>query len=69
MGKVGKWATVDKGGRALQGLHEVRFDGVLKEQGQSARDVEFLGSYGAAVAGVGDDDFAEALFHIFKVGS
>ena len=60
-------AAVDEGWRALERLHEVRLDGILEEQRQRARDIEFFRADGAAFAAVADDDLAEALLHVLEV--
>ena len=57
---------MDERGSALDGLHEVRFDGILKEQCERARRAEFLGMDGTTAARPADEDASEAAFHIRK---
>ena len=67
MGDVRERASVDEGRRALERLHEVRLDGILEEQRQSTRDIEFFRADGAALTAVADDDLTEALLHVLEV--
>ncbi|GJE30649.1 hypothetical protein LDDCCGHA_0818 [Methylobacterium oxalidis] len=58
---------MDEGRVALQGLHEVGLQRVLEEHGHRARGLHVLEGDELAVAGLGDDDAAEALLEILEV--
>ena len=64
---VGEGAAVDEGGRALQRLHQVRRQRLLEQRGHRAVRLEVLGEDRLAVAGIGDDDLAEALLEVVEV--
>ena len=67
MGDIRERAAVDEGRCAFECLHEVRLDGILEEQRQSACHIELFGADGTAFAAVADDDLAEALLHVLEV--
>ena len=68
VGDVGERAAMDEGRVVLERLHEVRHDGVLQQDGHGTVGLEVAGVDGLAVAGVGDDDVAEAAREILQVG-
>ena len=67
MGDVGEGAAMDEGGVALQRLHEVGLQGVLEEHRHGARGLDVLEGHRLAVAGLGDDDAAEARLEVVEV--
>ena len=61
VGDVGERAAVDEGRVAFQRLHQVGLDGVLQQHGHGAVGLQVGGGDRLAVAGVGDDDPAQAV--------
>ena len=67
MRDVGEGAAVDESRRAFQGLHQVRRQRLLEQRGHRAVRFEVLGEDRFAVAGIGDDDLAEAVLEVVEV--
>ena len=67
MGDVREGASVDEGGRPLDGLHEVGLHGILKEQGQGPRRTELLRVHRASAARIADEDAPEAPLHVGEI--
>ena len=61
---VGEGAAVDKGGGALQGLHQVGLDGLLQEGGHGPLGVELAASHRLAGEIVAHHDAAQPLFQV-----
>jgi hypothetical protein len=64
---VAEGTRVDEDGSVLQGLQQVRLEGVLHHDGHRAGCLELLGRDGIAVPGVADDDAAEAGAQVLEV--
>ena len=67
MGDVGERTAVDEGGVVLQRLHHVGRDRVLQQHGHRPFGLEVAGVDRLLVAGVADDDVAEALGQVLEV--
>ena len=67
VGDVAEGAGVHERGPALEGLHQVRQDGVLEEQRHGAGGLELARGDGLPVPGEADDDPADARFEIGQV--
>ena len=63
---VGERAAVDERRVVLERLHEVRHQRVLEQHGHRAGGLEVGGGHRAALAGVADDDLAEALLEVVR---
>ena len=68
VGDVGEGAAVDDGGVVLEGLDQVRVEGVLQQGGHGTGCADVPSRDGLAVVGVGADDLREALFQIGDAG-
>ena len=68
VGDVGEGAAVDDGGVVLEGLDQVRVEGVLQQGGHGTGCADVSSRDGLAVVGVGADDLREALFQIGDAG-
>ena len=64
VGNVGKRAAVDDGRVVLQGLHQVGLDRVFEQRGHGALGLEVTGANGCLLAGVANDDVAQALLEV-----
>ena len=64
MGDVSEGAAVDKGGGALQGLHQVGLQGVFQQSGHGPGGLEIASGDRFFVIGVANDDAAQALLQI-----
>ena len=68
VGDVGEGAAVDDGGVVLEGLDQVRVEGILQQGGHGTGCADVPSRDGLAVVGVGADDLREALFQIGDAG-
>ena len=64
MGDVGEGAAVDKRGRALERLHQVGLERVLKQRGHGTLGLKVAGTDRLAGKAVADDDLAQALLEV-----
>ena len=64
---IGEGATVNESGRALERLHKVRRDRLLEQRGHGAVRLQVTRADRFAIARIGNDDVAEALFQIFEI--
>ena len=67
VGDVRERAAVDERRRALQRLHQVRFERVLQKRRHSALGLEVVGRDGLAVIGIRHNDSAEPGLKIFDI--
>ena len=67
MGDVRKRAAMHEGGRAFQRLHEVGLQRVFQQYGHGAGGADILRGDRLSVAGIGDDNSADALFEIIQI--
>ena len=58
--------AMDKGRRSLQGLYQIRLDGILKEQSERPGHIQFLGAHHASVTRIGHHDLPQAALHILQ---
>jgi hypothetical protein len=63
VGDVGERTGVDEDGGTFERLHDGRLDGVLHEDGESARATDVVGGDGLASLGGSDDHLAESGRH------
>ena len=68
MGDVGKGSTVHDGGVVLQGLHEIGFERLAQQHRHGAMRAQVARAHRRMLAGMGDDDIAEALLQIRETG-
>ena len=68
MGDVGEGAAVDEGRGALQGLHQVRLDGVLQQGGHGALGLQVMGGDGLILIGVGHHHLGQTGLQVGQVG-
>ena len=68
LGDVGERAGVHEARVALQGLHQVRLDGVLEQHGHGAGRLDVLGRQRLALGAVAEGDAAEALAQVLERG-
>ena len=64
VGNVGEGTAVDKRGRALERLHQVGLERVLKQRGHGTLGLKVAGTDGLAGKAVADDDLAQALLEV-----
>ncbi|CUN76796.1 Uncharacterised protein [Collinsella aerofaciens] len=64
MSNVGKGATVDKRGRALERLHQVGLERVFKQRGHGTLSLKVTGADGLAGKAVADNNLAQALLEV-----
>ena len=64
VGNVGEGTAVDKRGRALECLHQVGLERILKQRSHGALSLEVAGADGVAGIAVADDDLAQALLEV-----
>ena len=64
VGDIGEGTAVDKRGRALERLHQVGLERILKQRGHGALGLKVAGADGLAGIAVADDDLAQALLKI-----
>ena len=64
VGNVGEGTAVDKRGRALERLHQIGLERVLKQRGHGTLGLEVAGTDGLAGIAVADNDLAQALLKI-----
>ena len=64
---VGERSAVDEYGVVLQRLHQIGHQRVLEEDGHGAIALQLLGGDRLPLAGVADDDVADALLEILQV--
>ena len=69
MGDVRERSSVHESRRSFQGLHEVRRQCVLEQNGHRAFGVQVTRIYGFLVACVADHDATETFLHVVEVGS
>ena len=69
VGDVRERSSMHESGRSFQGLHEVRRQRVLEQNGHRAFGVQITRIYGFLVACVADHDATQAFFHVVEVGS
>ena len=67
MRDIGEGAAVDEGGRAFQRLHQIGRERVLQQRGHRPLRLEFAGAHRLTVAGIGDDDIAEACLEVVDI--
>ena len=64
---VGEGASVDKCGRMLQRLDEVRFDGVLHEHGHSPFAAQLMNVDRVPIKVRANDNTAKAFLQVFNI--
>ena len=64
VGNVGEGAAVDKRGRALERLHQVGLERILKQRGHGTLGLKVAGTDGLTGKAVADDDLAQALLEV-----
>jgi hypothetical protein len=64
VGNVGEGTAVDKRGCALERLHQVGLERVLKQRGHGTLGLKVAGTDGLAGKAVADDDLAQALLEV-----
>ena len=64
VGDVGEGTAVDKRGRTLERLNQVRLERILKQRSHGALSLEVAGANGLASKAVADDDLAQALLEV-----
>ena len=64
VGNVGEGTAVDKRGRALERLHQVGLERVLKQRGHGTLGLKVAGTDGLAGKAIADDNLAQALLEI-----
>ena len=69
MGNIGKRTAMNQRGSPFQSLHQIWFDGILKEQSQRSGDIQLISHYGPAAAGIGHYNPAQPFFHILQIRS
>ena len=67
VGDIGKRAAMDQGRSALQSLHQIWLDGILKEQCQGTGHVQLISPDSTAITGISHHNLPQALLHILKV--
>ena len=68
MGDVGKGSAVDERGGVLQGLDQVRLDGVLQEGGHGSLGLQVMGGDRLVIPGIGHDHAGQAGLQIGQAG-
>ena len=68
VGNVGKGAAVVAGGVVLQGLDEVRVQGILQQGGHGTGGTDLTGGHRLAVVGVGTHDPGQTLLQVGDAG-
>ena len=69
MGDVRERSSVHESRRSFQGLHEVRRQRILQQNGHRAFGVHIARIYGFFLACVADHDATETFLHVVEVGS
>ena len=64
VGNVGEGTAVDKRGRALERLHQVGLERVLKQRGHGTLGLKVAGTDGLAGKAVADDDLTQAFLEV-----
>ena len=64
VGDIGEGTAVDKCGRALERLHQIGLERILKQRGHGALSLEVAGADGLAGIAVADDNLAQALLEV-----
>jgi hypothetical protein len=67
MGDVGERPGVNEGGSPFEGLHQVRLDGVLHQNGQRASHAEVFSSHGLPLFVSSNHHTSEPVAHICQV--
>ncbi len=68
MGDVREGTAVDEGGVALQGLHQIRLQGVLQQGAHGPFGLKVMGGHGLIIIGVAHHDASQALFQVSDGG-
>ena len=61
MGDIREWSAMHQGGRAFDGLHQIRRQRFLKQHGHRAIGLDVAGRHGAAIAPAADDHAAQPV--------
>ena len=64
VGDIGEGAAVDKGGGALQRLHQIGLQGVLQQRRHGAHGLQVARGHGFVVVGIAHDDAGKPLLQI-----
>jgi hypothetical protein len=68
MGDVREGTTMDKGRVTLQGLHQIRLQGILQQGAHSPFGLKVMSGHGLIIIGVAHHDTPQTLFQVSDRG-